>query len=257
MIWLVSDDPSVSSATLEAPLRAYLDRDFAAVWRFDIADAPAAVHTAAVRDIGGLSYDSITAADPVLAVKRDHPDAVRIRIAKNVGEYVKKVYATKERIAEVKQKAEAVGNETLDGVDQRLEVVPGDAIAVRDLWSNPETEALLVSRGMAMTLTQPEAKVLTPTIGDLVSEAVERYDKIFVVRIKTDGVPFEVDVVEFDTLMRHFGPVANAQASTLQLAACRGRRRFDKGFRTGGSHRERGTEKCRRFAPGRRADSRA
>ena len=30
-----------------------------------------------------LSYDTITAADPVLAVKRDHREAVRIRIAKN------------------------------------------------------------------------------------------------------------------------------------------------------------------------------
>ena len=215
LVWLVSDDPAVTSASMGAPLRAYLDRYFAAVWRLEIADAPAPVHSAAARDLGGLSYDSITAADPVLAVKRDHPDAVRIRIARNVGEYVTKVYATKERIAEVREKAKALDNESVDGVDQRLEVVDGDSIAVRDLWSKPETEALLVSRGLAMTLTEPEAKVLTPTIGDLVSEAVERYDKIFVARIQTDAVPFEVDVVELDTLMRHFGPVASAQASSF------------------------------------------
>ena len=216
LIWLVSDDPSVSVATLEVPLRQYLDRDFAAVWALDIAEAPAAVHTAAVRKIGGLSYDAITAADSVLAVKRDHPDAVRIRIAKNVGEYVKKVYATAERVADVKQKALAVGNETVDGVDQRIEIVNGDAIAVQELWSNPETEAILISRGMAKTLTEPEAKLVTPTIGDLVGDAVETYDKIFIARVTTQGIPIEVDVVEFDTLMRHFGPVANAQASTLQ-----------------------------------------
>lgn len=215
LVWIASDDPDVDLATLEAPVRAYLDRDFAALWRIDFAEAPAAVRTAAMRDLDGLSYDLITAADPILAVKRDHSDAVRIRVAKNVGEYVNKVHGTRERIAEVKQRAIAAGDETIDGVEPRLEAVQGDAIAVRDLWTNPETEALLISRGMAMTLSDPEAKLITPPIADLVGEIVEQYDKIFIARLKTDGIPLEVHVVEFDTLMRHFGPVATAQAATI------------------------------------------
>ena len=85
LVWLVSDDPAVSAKSIEKPLRSFLDRDFAAVWRLNVADAPAAIRIASLRDIGSLSYDVITSADPVLAVKRDHPDAVRIRIAKNVG----------------------------------------------------------------------------------------------------------------------------------------------------------------------------
>jgi hypothetical protein len=214
LIWLVSDDPSVNADSMKAELRAFLDRDYFSVWRFNLADAPAAIRSAAVRDIGGLSYDSITAADPVLAVKRDHPEAVRIRIAKNVGEFVGKVYGTKGRIEEVKRRAAAVGDATIDGVVNRLEAVEGDAGEVQDLWVKDETEAVLVSRGMAITLTEPAAKLMTPRISNLVSDAVDRYDKIFIVRVKRDVIPHQVDAVEFDSLMRHFGPVASVQAAT-------------------------------------------
>lgn len=217
LAWIVSEDPTINAASVETPLKAYLDREFSAVWRFEIADAPAAVHTAAIRDIGGMSFNLITASDPVLVVKRDHPDAVRIRIAENVGQYVKKVYATKERVAETKRRAAAIGNETLDGVDERLEVISGDALAVRDLWAKPETEALLVSRGMALTLKEPEAKIVTLPIEGLVSETIEKYDKIFIVRINSRRVPIEVEVTEFDTLMHHFGPVARTEASSENL----------------------------------------
>lgn len=216
LVWLVSDDPDVNAKAVDASLRSYLQRDFGAVWRLQIEDAPAAVRTAAERGIDAMSYDLITAADPILAVKRDHPDAVRIRIAKNVGQYVDKVYATKDRIADVKRRGALADNETLDGVEPRLEAVDADALAVRDLWAKSETEALLISRGMAMTLTDPEAKLITPKVSGLVGETVEQYDKILIARITTGVVPHRVSVVEFDTLMRHFGPVATSNASTLR-----------------------------------------
>ncbi|MGI9469907.1 MAG: hypothetical protein ACR2NZ_00140 [Rubripirellula sp.] len=208
LIWLVSDDPSVSVKSIEKPLRDFLDRDFAAIWRTDIAEAPLAVATAAKRNMSGMSYDIITAADPVLAVKRDHPEAVRIRIAKNVGEFVSKVYGTQGRIDEVKERAAEAGDASIDGVAERLEVVDGDAIAVRDLWADKETEALLLSRGIAKSLDEPEAKLVTPKLANLVGQAVKDFDKIFVVRVQRDQIPTEIAVVELDTLMRHFGPVA-------------------------------------------------
>ena len=116
-------------------------------------------------------------------------------------------------------------DESVAGVANRLEAVEGDAIAVRDLWADEKTEALLVSRGLAMTLTEPEAKLITPPIIDLVSKAVEAYDKIFVVRVSGDLVPNTIDVVEFDTLMRHFGPVASVQntaSGSLPASIARG-----------------------------------
>lgn len=214
LVWLVTDEATVNAKSVEEPLREYLDRDFSAVWRMKIADAPASIRSAAFRDMRSLSYDTITAADPVLAVKRDHREAVRIRIAKNVGEFVKKIYGTKERIAEVKARGAAKGDDTLEGVAPRLEAIEGDAIAVRKLWTDENTEAVLLSRGMAMTLDEPEAKLIAPPIIDLIGEAANAYDKIFVVRVQGKRIPNEIDVVEFDTLMRHVGPVARVQNTT-------------------------------------------
>ncbi len=241
LVWYVSDDSSVAFADLEVPLRAYLDRDFSAVWRVDFASAPKSVATAAKRGISDLTYDKIVSADPVLAVKRDHPDAVRIRVARNIGDYVTKVYTTADRGQEVLARAAAIENKDFDGIAKKLELLSGDEFTVRDLWAQSvatesetkeesesesesddtaskkkEVEAILVSRGIANTLV-PEAKLVVPKISELVGQIVEDYDKVFIVSVTQSEVPIKVQVVEFDTLMRHFGPVATVNALNVNL----------------------------------------
>ncbi len=214
LIWLVSDSPDISVSKIELPLRKFLDRDYSAIWRVTIAKAPRAVATAAQRNMAGMDYDMITAADPVLAVKRDHKDAIRIRIAENVAQYIGKVYGTQGRIQEVKRRAALLGDKTVSGVGPKMKIVDGDAIAVSDLWADEETEAVLVSRGTARSLDEPEAKVILPKLANLVSQAVDAYDKIFIVRLQTNESLTDVSVVEMDTLMQHFGPVAKAEGGT-------------------------------------------
>jgi len=237
LIWYVNDDDSVDFASLQKQIQAVLDRDFQAVWRVDYAVAPSSVATAAKRGMSSLTYDLITAADPVIAVRRDHPDAVRIRVAKNISDYVPKVYSTEDRAEEVMRKAIAIGNDDFDGIKEKLEIISGDEFAVRELWNETETdalstenagtdssnsegvagsdsskaEAILVSRGIANTLN-PEAKLIVPRISDLVGEIIENYDKVFIVSVVNQRSPTEVEVVEFDTLMRHFGPVAKVKS---------------------------------------------
>jgi len=237
LIWYVNDDDSVDFASLQKQIQAVLDRDFQAVWRVDYAVAPSSVATAAKRGMSSLTYDLITAADPVIAVRRDHPDAVRIRVAKNISDYVPKVYSTEDRAEEVMRKAIAIGNDDFDGIKEKLEIISGDEFAVRELWNETETdalstenagtdssnsegvagsdsskaEAILVSRGIANTLN-PEAKLIVPRISDLVGEIIENYDKVFIVSVVNQRSPTEVEVVEFDTLMRHFGPVSKVKS---------------------------------------------
>jgi len=237
LIWYVNDDDSVDFASLQKQIQAVLDRDFQDVWRVDYAEAPSSVATAAKRGMSSLTYDLITAADPVIAVRRDHPDAVRIRVAKNISDYVPKVYSTEDRAEEVMRKAIAIGNDDFDGIKEKLEIISGDEFAVRELWNETETdalstenagtdssnsegvagsdsskaEAILVSRGIANTLN-PEAKLIVPRISDLVGEIIENYDKVFIVSVVNQRSPTEVEVVEFDTLMRHFGPVAKVKS---------------------------------------------
>ena len=214
LIWIASEAPEVNLEMIEKPLRTYLDRDFAALWRVEIAKAPTSVQTVALRQIDNLSYDSITGADPVLAVKRDHKDAVRIRNAKQVAEFCQKIYLTKDRMQSNKRRGAEVSNESIDGVVSRFEAVEGDALAVRKLWADEKTESILVSRGMALTLAEPKAKLVPPPISGLVADSIDRYDKIFVVSVQRNLSLYEIKTTELDTLMRHFGPVASTVTSS-------------------------------------------
>src|SRR5690606_26172055 len=96
-LWIASDDPRATATRLAVPLQEYFDRDFYSLWRLSIDDAPVSVRSVASRDLTTLDYDSITSADPVIAVKRNHPDAPRIRFTADVGSYVKQCLSTRER----------------------------------------------------------------------------------------------------------------------------------------------------------------
>jgi hypothetical protein len=211
-IWITSNDQRASAASLTSSLRAFLDRPFASVWRVGIGDAPSAVSAGAVRNFNAMTYDSITSADTVLAVKRDHPEAVRIRVAADVAQYVKKCLSTPDRLAEIKRRGAAIGNPTLDGIAPIMSEIDGDSLAVSERWKDPQTEALLLSRGMASLLRQPEAKIIRVPVDDLVAEAVLEHDKIFVVRIDGDSMPMKVEVAELDCLMRQFSPIVTREA---------------------------------------------
>ena len=216
-IWIASNDERASSPDFHQQLRRYLDRSFSSVWRMEISSAPGTIRAAATRDLGAMTYESITSIDPVLAIKRDHPDAPRLRFASDVSKYIKKCVTTADRLAEVKRRGEAVGNPTLDGAESVISAVEGDALAVSELWKDPETEAIVLSRGMAAKLTKPEAKIIRLPMDDLIAEQVQDNDKIFVVRIDTLSLPWKVEVVEIDCLMRHFSPVIRSEATSYSL----------------------------------------
>jgi len=213
LLWISSSDSRLDVPAIRESLQLYLDRDFRSVWRATIAPAPAAVATSARRGLASLDFESLTAFDPVIAVKRDHADAIRIRFAANVAQYVGEIFVTESAMRDVTRRAEAIGNPTLDGVRDRLSMIEGDALALRDRWANPETEAVLVSRGMAVTLNDPEAKLIPVAMSDLASQVVDRFDKVFIIHVQQDELPYRVAAVEFDTLMRFFGPVSEASAA--------------------------------------------
>jgi hypothetical protein len=210
LIWIASRDPRFGADTLRQSVSDYLDRDFHAIWRTEIEDAPAPVATAAFRAMDDLSFDRITASDPVIALKRDHVDAVRIQSVRSLPEYVNAVAVTKGLQADVIRRAEAFGDETLGGSAAKLKAFDGDARALAETWADPATEALLVTRGQAALFEKPGAKVLPLPITGLVSGAVEQYDKIFVVRIADSADGATVSVAEMETLMRLFGGIVSA-----------------------------------------------
>ncbi|MEM9587530.1 MAG: hypothetical protein AAGA03_09630, partial [Planctomycetota bacterium] len=218
LIWIASDKPSVNANSLRRSLRADLDRDFFTIWRMQVADAPSFVRTAAQRDLSSMTYGSLTAGDPVIAVKRDHPDAIRIRFAADVGQHVGSVQGLASMINDVRSRGEAIGRADLAGVAAKLDEFKGDSLALSEQWTQSSTEALLMRRGMAAMLTEPEAKIIEPPIAGLVGDFTEQFDKIFVVRIATGDPPTSVSVVEVETRMQYFGrPVSTIAATDFEL----------------------------------------
>ena len=115
LIWIVSRDPKFGAQTLREPVSKYLDRDFNALWRTSIEDAPAPVATAAFRSMDTLTFDRISASDPVIAVKRDHDNAVRIQSVRSLFEFVEEVPVTRGLQEDVMRRAEEYGDATLGG----------------------------------------------------------------------------------------------------------------------------------------------
>lgn len=214
LIWVASDNPRINASTIQEKLKKYIDRDFSAIWRTAIADAPESVVTVAQRDLSALNFDVIAASDPVIAIKRTHKDSLRMHFAADAGRFLNKIQGTKGRVQDIFNRIESdpefQTTPAKFGWKDKLEAIDGDAVAVQKLWKDESTEALLVSRGMGDTFDDPKAKLIVPPIRGQVVEAVEQFDKIYIVRIETKSSPMSVQVTELDTLMRHFGAVTSA-----------------------------------------------
>ena len=224
LVWIDSDDPRINSQSIDLPLREFLDRNYSSIWRVTIADAPTSVASMARRGMGDLTFDSIAASDPIIALKRDHKDAIRIRSAGDIKQYVSSVNATKGLIETVKRRGAAANNDSLDGAAEKFKPVDGDALAVQAKWADKDTEALMLTRGQALTLTEPSAKLIDLPISNLVTSAIEKYDKIFIVSIKRGQTPGRVDAIEFNTLMQFFAkPVSEEFLNTSEVADAVGR----------------------------------
>lgn len=213
LVWIISDNASVNTETLAAPLHEFLDRQFAAVWQVKFETAPAAVASVANRSLADLDYETISASDPVIAVKRTDPDAARMRSMGDLSEYVEKILCTSSRAADLKGRIVSSGDSSLEKVTSLLSSIDGDALTLKNLWAEESTEAMLISRGMALTLTKPEAKLITPPASGLVADSADQFDKIFIVNIEATSRPMRVGVVELDTLMQAFGPVVEGIAT--------------------------------------------
>lgn len=212
MIWIAGADDETVAEDLREPLLQFLDRDFAALWRTDVAAAPRGLTAMARRDLESISYATLTAHDPVIALKRDHEHAARIRFPADLAEKVKRILVASEHAAQVVESGTSAGNPTLHGIVDRFEAVPGDLLALQSMWSEATTEAVLLPRGMATAL-DPEAKLVELDVAGRVGAMLEHYDKFFFVSLEGRGMGAHVAAREIDCLMRFPGPVIREIAS--------------------------------------------
>ncbi|EMI54189.1 signal peptide protein, partial [Rhodopirellula sallentina SM41] len=223
LIWISSDNPRIDADLIRDDLLDFLDRDFYSVWRTVVADAPSAVASIARRDLGSITFASIAASDPVIALKKGHPHSLRIHFASDAGRFLDEIPGTQGRIQEIlrriEQNPESKTTPAKFAWKDKLRAIDGDAVTLQKMWKDESTEAILVSRGVADTLDEPRAKLIVPPLDGQVVDAIEQFDKIYIARLETKGSPPNVQVIELDTLIRHFGVVMQRpMVSTSHLA---------------------------------------
>ncbi|MEO1524405.1 MAG: hypothetical protein AAFX06_03175, partial [Planctomycetota bacterium] len=207
LIWIASEDPRYNADSLREPVSEYLNRDFNSIWRTTVVDAPPAVATLASRSMKTLTHEQLVASDPVIAVKMNHEDAVRIQSIRTLKPHVSNVGLTSGMLEVINRRAEAFGDSSMFNTSDLLTPFDGDALALAETWADDSTEALVVTRGQALALDEPKAKFIAMPISGLVFDTLDEYDKVYIVRIREELGVGRVAAIELETLMRHFGSV--------------------------------------------------
>ncbi len=206
MIWVAGVDSDTLDSEWKTPLLSYLDRDFKSLWRTEIVQAPAGLAAVAKRNFAGTEYGVLTADDPVMVMKRDHPNAARIRLPSDVTANIKEILVEQSHADSVVKRAIEAGNPELHGMIPKFTPVPGDLFQLQKRWSEKETEVMLLPRGMALSL-KPQPKLIELDVSGRMGELFSNYDKIFLVLVEQETMNTKLSVREFDCLMRLPGPV--------------------------------------------------
>jgi hypothetical protein len=216
LIWVAGVDGPQLDAVIREPLIAYLDRDFAALWRTDVRVAPADLSVLAERDFSRINYATLTATDPVVCIKRNHPEAARIRFQNDVAKHVKEILVAPAHAEAIARRGAAVDNGDLHGMVPNFVEGAGDLLSLRERWAEESTEAVLLPRGMMLEL-DPEPKVIEIDVADRMGDTFGRYDKIFLVQVDGTVNDAVVSAREVDCLMRHPGPIIRRASSSVQM----------------------------------------
>ena len=221
LIWVAAPESEVEP--LREPLNTSLSRYFDALWRSQVRPMPRTLATIIRRDLRGLDYESIIAADPVIAVKKTHPESVRIRTPQNVAQYIGKIVARPRAIEEVQTDLDQQDSSLAASLQPKWSPLePGQTLA--ETWTDDSSEAILTTRGAAAFLNDPSPKLIAPPLSSGIADVIEDFDKIFLVDLHPHADRTEIAVVEMDVLMRHFGApvlrsVANAGLVPDHMAA--------------------------------------
>jgi hypothetical protein len=220
LILIASDRPEINAQSIGPEMMQSLERDFFAVWRVAIEDAPASLATIMQRDMQLLSYQRMTAADPILVIKKDHPKNAQIRTIPNVIEFISKIHSSTFLVDQLQANAPENQTEVLAQLAKKIEVLPANK-TVAEFWTEDTCEAMLTTQGKVGELTQPKSRSLPVPSTQLFSKTIDQYDKIFFVRVRRQQSIPDVTVIEMDTLMRHFGAPAKVELEIPETDADR------------------------------------
>jgi hypothetical protein len=220
MIWVAGVTQDEIDGDLGVGIKAYLDRDFNAIWRTNVVAAPNHLSVLARRDFNSIGYATLTANDMVMVMKRNHEHAARIRFPADVPDRIKRITVTKDYLATVRQQFTASESESLGKLLDLISEVEGTLLDLQTEWEKESTEAMVLPRGMAMKL-EPKAKLVELDVPGKFSSLFDSYDKLFVVLVDAHEGSTTISAREIDCMMRWPGPMVHEhifQANQLPAA---------------------------------------
>ncbi|XZE54955.1 hypothetical protein SH139x_000939 [Planctomycetaceae bacterium SH139] len=213
LIWIAGVDETTLNESLGRSLQAYLDRDFASLWNTQIVAAPSGMSAIAARNFEQIDFGSLTSEDPVVVIKRDHPEAARIRFQGDVATHIDAILAAEVHVEKVIRQGTIAENATLHGMTEKIKREPTDLLNLRTRWADPTTEAMLLPRGMTVGL-EPTPKIMEIEVAERMGDVFAEYDKVFLVYLEGNNAQQRLAVREIDCLMRHPGPVIEATVTS-------------------------------------------
>lgn len=209
MVWVAGVDDAAIEGDLGKSIRAFLDRDFKALWRTDLVAASPSLATIARRDFGALNFGSLTASDLVLVIKRDHENAARIRFPADIPERLGSILVAEASDEGVRQQLQASGSQHTQALINLLKKIPGNVLDLQEKWPEKSTEAMFVPRGIAVNLEPQPKLVELEDIPGRFGALFNDYDKVFLVLVENSNGNMQVSAREIDSLMRWPGPIVS------------------------------------------------
>ena len=112
LIWIASDQPEHHTPAFTGQVKTLLQRDYNSIWDMTVETAPPAVNSLANRSMDLITYDAITASDPVLAVRNSLEYSIRIKNLATADEHLKKIQTTETLLNLIKSQALQAPTET-------------------------------------------------------------------------------------------------------------------------------------------------
>lgn len=174
LIWIASDRPEHHTPAFTGQVKTLLQRDYNSIWDTTVEAAPPAVNSLANRSMDLITYDAITASDPVLAVRNSLEYSIRIQNLATADEYLKKIQTTETLLNLVKSQALEAPTET-ETETEAADEEEAPAEPATETEAQPEGEAAATDEGTENATPEEPA---TPKLSDteLLAKLMEKTD---------------------------------------------------------------------------------
>ncbi len=226
-LWMVSTDPALlESVKFNQKMIAQIDLSVRGAWSLEQETVPARYEGLMLRDFDTLNYEQLSGEDLILIVNANNEVGRPIRTPQLAAGLPHKIPCSQSAARRLQQAAVPELKEFVD----HLEPVDEGTDVFVERWVSKSIYAMVIPRSLLLPLIKkmppgtPAPRVIDLPLIDQFIDVANRLDKLFMVRVKTDQLPYQVNAIELDGLLRACGPVSTHYAYSLDDLSAAGAR---------------------------------